>query len=42
MEKSIIKELYYDAPTVEVVEIAVEAGFATSGSGEDMGINPWD
>lgn len=39
MEKFIKEALAYESPQVEVVEIAVEKGFASStgGSGEDMG-----
>lgn len=35
------EEVMYAAPTVEVVEVEVEKGFAGSFTGEDGGNNPF-
>lgn len=38
MKKSVFTEAY-EAPTLEILDIAVEQGFATSG---DTTIDPWE
>lgn len=35
------KEIVYESPEIEVVEINVEKGFATSGDGEDGNEITW-